>query len=358
MNRKLTASVAGVMLILAPAAAASTSPPKVFVRVEGAGATLLAQTQVQTTPSGTVKGNACSGSSAAGALDLATAGHWSGSYSAKFKDYLVGTILGETPTGNNFWTLWINGRSSSTGACSTHLHPGDHELWFDCVADQNFNCTDNPLSLSVPAVVRIGRPVTAKVTQLDGFGHSAPYPGAAVFGRGVSAVSGSGGTVRLIPRQAGVITLQATRSGATPSDPVFVCVYRSSASECGSASNGPRVHVVGIHEHQVFRHGPRVLRGTAGPDPAGLTDVSFSLLRHGPHHRCSYLDAGSASWHRSSCTAKPPRFSIGASATWSYLLPGALPRGGYRLTVVATDGNGRQTKLVAGSSVIDFKVTT
>jgi hypothetical protein len=357
MNRKLTASVTGVLLLLALVGAAHASPPRVFVRVEGAGATLLPQTQVRTTSAPSVKGNSCSGSSAGGALDIATAGNWSGSYSAKFKDYLVGTILGETPTGNNFWTLWVNGRSSSTGACSTQLHPGDHELWFDCVADKNFNCTNNPLALSVPAVVRIGRPVSATVTQLDGFGHGAAFPGAAVFGRGVSAVSGSGGTVRLIPRQAGVITLQAASSGATPSDPVFVCVYRSSASECGSAPGGPRVHVLGIHEHQVFRHGPRVLHGTAGPDPSGLIDVSFSLLRHGSRGHCAYFDAGSATWHHSRCRATPPRFSIGASASWSYLLPAPLPRGGYRLTVVATDGNGRQTKLVRGASVIQFTVS-
>ena len=42
---------------------------------------------------------------------------------------------------------------------------------------------------------------------------------------------------------AGAITLQARRSGATPSDPVSVCVYVHKRSECGSAGRGPAVHV-------------------------------------------------------------------------------------------------------------------
>jgi hypothetical protein len=357
MNRKLAASVSGALLSLALIASAqAATPPKVFVRVEGAGATLLPQSAVQTTAAVKVKGNACSGSSAGGALDVATGGNWSGSYSASFKDYLVGSILGEAPTGNNFWTLWVNDRSSSTGACSTQLHSGDHELWFDCIADAHFNCTNNPLALSVPAVIRLGSSVDAKVSQLDGAGHSTPFGGASVFGRGVAAVSGADGTAKLVAHRSGVITLQASKSGATPSDPVFVCVYRQRASECGSASSGPRVHVRGIHEHQVFKRGPRELRGTAGPDPSGLTDVSFGLLRRAGHHRCWYFDAQRAAWHRTSCSAPAPRFSLGASASWSYLLPAPLPKGGYRLTVVATDGNGAQTKLHVGSSVLDFTV--
>jgi hypothetical protein len=190
MNHKLAASVTGALFSLALIAAApagAVAPASVFMRVEGAGATLLPQTLVQTTSATTVKGKACPGTSAGGALDIATAGSWSGSYSTKFKDYLVGTILGESPAGNNFWTLWVNGHSSSTGACSTPLHPGDHELWFDCVADASFNCTNNPLKLTIPALVRVGHALTVSVVQLDGSGHSSPVAAAAVTARGVPA---------------------------------------------------------------------------------------------------------------------------------------------------------------------------
>jgi hypothetical protein len=361
--RILTSSLTGISLSLAlisPGPASAAAPPSAFVRIEGAGATLLPQTLIQTTNATKIKGKACAGSSAAGALNAAAAGSWSGSYSASFKDYLVGSILGEAPAGQNFWTLWVNGRSSSTGACSTPLHPGDHELWFDCQADANFNCTNDPLALKLPAAIRLGRATTATVTQLDGAGHSTAVPGAAITGTGVAAVSGASGKATFVARRAGVITVQAAKSGATPSDPAFVCVYRTRSTQCGSAAlNGPPVHVAGIHEHQALAKGPRELRGTAGPDPSGLTDVSLSLLRHAPGGRCSYYDGERGTWQASSChPAKAiPSFSAGANAAWSYLLPAPLPAGSYHLNVVASDGNGRRTKLVRGVSALDFSVT-
>jgi hypothetical protein len=111
------------------------------------------------------------------------------------------------------------------------------------------------------------------------------------------------------------------------------------------------VHIAGIREHQVLKTGPRRLHGTAGPDAAGVTDVSFSLLRHAPGGGCAYFDADRGKWHASACSAKAPSFSIGAGTTWSYLLPAPLPAGRYRLVVRATDGNGRGT-----SSARDFTV--
>ncbi len=359
LSRIPKASVLGALLsaaLIAAAPAHGAAPPSVFVRVEGAGTTLLPQTLVHTTVAARVKGNACRGSSAAGALNVATGGDWAGSYSSKYKDYLVGSILGERPMGNNFWTLWINGVSSSSGACSTPLHPGDHELWFDCVADSNFNCTNDPLRLRVPASARVGSVVSGSVSQLDGAGHGSPLAGAAVNGVGAAGVSGSHGTVRIVAHRAGAITLQAAKSGATPSDPVTICVYRRHPSECGAALAGPRVHVAGIREHQVFRLGPRQLRGTVGPDAAGLIDVSLGLLRHAPGGRCSYYDGQRAAWRGIACAARPPRFSIGAAANWSYLLPGRLAAGRYRLLVIARDGDGRQTRLQPGASALDFTV--
>jgi hypothetical protein len=361
LHRSLTSSITGVLVLLALITAGSASaaaPPSAFIRIEGASATLLPQTLVQTTTATAIKGKACSGSSAAGALQRATGGSWAGSYNASFKDYLVGTILGETPAGNNFWSLWINGRSSSTGACSTALHPGDHELWFDCQADANFNCTNNPLALRAPATARIGRRATVSVVQLDGSGHSARFAGAAVGGQGVASLSAANGTATIVPRQAGIISLQAAKSGATPSDPVFVCVYLRRASECAAGLHAPAVHVTGIREHEVFAVGPRELRGTAGPAPSGLTDVSLSLLRQAPGGRCFYYDGTRGTWHASKCHtgARTPSFSVGANASWSYLLPAALPAGAYRLNVTARDGNGRQTRIRTGVSGIDFSV--
>jgi hypothetical protein len=120
--------------------------------------------------------------------------------------------------------------------------------------------------------------------------------------------------------------------------------------------NGPAVHVIGIAEQQVFAHGPRELRGTAGPDPSGLTDVSLSLARRATNGRCSVYDGARARWRTAKCSAGAPAFSLGADEAWSYLLPAALKSGVYRLQVIARDGSGRQTKLVKGVSRIDFTV--
>jgi len=343
MSAVTKASVTGVVLSVALLGAESSqaaAPPSVYLRVEGAGTTLLAQTLVPTTATSTVKGKLCSGTSAAGALNAGTGGNWSGSYDAKFKDYLVGAILGETPTGGNFWTLWVNGRSSSTGACATPLHPGDRELWFDCVADASFNCTNDPLALKLPPAVEFGHAVSGSVLQLDGAGHGKPVTGAAVSGGGLSAVSSAHGTVNFVAHRAGLIELQARKSGVTPSDPVQICVYRHKRSEC--ARSGPAVSIAGIREHQRFQKGPRRLHGTAGPDPAGITDVSLRLSRHASAGSCSYFDAGLGRWHSSGCSAAVPSFSVGASSSWSYLLPAPLAVGHYRLVVTATDGSGRR----------------
>ena len=335
-----------------PAGAASA--PEAFVRVEGARTTLVGQTLVRTHPGDRVKGQKCSETSAAAALDDATHGKWSGSYSTKFGDYLVNSIDGEAPTGNNFWTLFVNGRASSTGACETPLHAGDHVLWFDCQADANFNCTNNPLALTGPALAQRGHRITVHVTQIDGAGHSTPMGGARIAG----ATTDASGVAHLTLHRAGTTTLQARRSGATPSDPVPLCVYLRKRSECGSAGRGPAVHIAGIRERESFirAHAPRELDGTAGPDPSGLTDVSFSLHRRASDGRCSYYDADRAAFQPTGCGASSPLFSLGASAKWSYLLPRALAPGRYVLQVIAIDGANRHTKLVTGRSRLDFTV--
>jgi hypothetical protein len=367
MQRTLNRSVVGALLFLAlavPGGASAAGPPKVFVRIEGATKTVLSQTSVQTTTATQVKGSPCSGSSVAGALDVATHGHWSGTFSTNSfgSDFFVKTILGETPSGNDFWDLWVNGQASTTGACLTApplLSTGDRVLWFHCVADASFNCTNNPLSLTAPASARAGRKLTVSVVQLDGAGRSKPFAGATVSGAGVTVVTGSAGRATFVPKVAGTLVLQARRTGATPSDPVTVCVYATLDGACGTADkDGPPVSVSGISEHEVFTHGPRNLRGTAGPDPSGLRDVRLSLVRHAFGGGCSYFDAARGTWHATKChrTTPTPSFSVGARASWSYLLPEALPPGDYRLDVVARDGNGRLTKIVTGVSGIDFKV--
>src|SRR5690606_5632581 len=68
---------------------------------------------------------ACPGGSAAGALDVATAGGWD-------HQRYIQTILGETHeyADSDYWAFWVNGTFSLVGACDYIVQPGDELLFF------------------------------------------------------------------------------------------------------------------------------------------------------------------------------------------------------------------------------------
>ena len=180
----------------------------------------------------------------------------------------------------------------------------------------------------VPAVVQRGHRVTAHVTQIDGAGHSTPIAGARVAG----ATTDTSGVAHL--------TLQQRRHDHAPGAPfrgdavgsgVCLRLRRTSVRNVAAPGAGRRFMWPGSANMQTFTraHAPRELNGTAGPDPSGLTDVSFSLHRRASNGHCSYYDADRAAFRSTGCGTAPPLFSVGASAKWSYLLPKALrPRHG------------------------------
>src|SRR5204863_539992 len=117
------ALLAAVMLAVcaAPAFAAESSPATVTVRVEGLTETKLPATTVTTTTEPFVKdGNpehSCAGTSAAGALQTATAGSWEGTWFSGL-GYSVETILGEShlfeegSEANYYWSFWLDEKES------------------------------------------------------------------------------------------------------------------------------------------------------------------------------------------------------------------------------------------------------
>ncbi len=123
-----TGLAAGVLaLTAAPALAA---PANVTVRVEGANVTRVESVRVTTTAAPVSKaGHDCSGTSAGGALDRATGGDWDAGYFDTL-GHFVSTIKGETPAGDDYWTVWVNHGAAATGACETELQEGDEVLFF------------------------------------------------------------------------------------------------------------------------------------------------------------------------------------------------------------------------------------
>src|ERR1700719_5231421 len=102
--------------ISSPAPAAESAP--VTVRVEGLTETRVLPTPVTLGGTPLVKEgnpeNSCPAHSAIAALDLATGGNWGGPWNAKFKQYELFTVEGEThlfepeSKANYFWWFWLN----------------------------------------------------------------------------------------------------------------------------------------------------------------------------------------------------------------------------------------------------------
>jgi len=345
MSRKIIGSVVGALAmasLMAPVALAG-SPARVSVRVEAPGRTLADTTLLTTSAAVKPDGaNACSGTSAGGALWQAT-GRWSGTWFASFGDFTVDAIDGVrgAANGSSYWAFWLDGRVSSTGVCGTQLQAGDRVLEFLCTSTPDFSsCTNLPLDLSVLDVTN-GKP-KVKVVLLDGAGRSTPVAGATVSGGVKPVKTAADGTVRvtLAPGQS---ALRATHAGDTPSGSLH-CVRRPHSTKCGSSDvTPPTLTLAGIANGQAFTaaHAPRVLRGTA-VDPSGAT-VTLRLTRR-VNGRCTRFDAARGAFRSCTSTSSAP-FAAGDRARWSYLLPAKLGTGSYRLDAIATDGAGNRRVL-------------
>src|ERR1700729_740644 len=136
MHRKtLISLVGGIVIALAASgvALAAGSGPAVTVQIKSLNKTLLKPSTEhgQTgwiTKGGTPKGK-CPGNSAAGALNVATHGKWAGKYFSSVGGIFVTSILGVKPTGSDFWSVFVNGKSSSKGICDIKLKSGEKLLF-------------------------------------------------------------------------------------------------------------------------------------------------------------------------------------------------------------------------------------
>jgi hypothetical protein len=135
MNRRNL--IAGATVVLAGAAVAvpaavASSGKTVSVRVEGLSTTRLLQHSI--TPTAAVKkdGHSCGANTAAAALNAATNGRWSGTWSTSLKDFEVMKIDGETDnytTTKSYWEIFVNNVASEAGICGTTLKPGEQVLF-------------------------------------------------------------------------------------------------------------------------------------------------------------------------------------------------------------------------------------
>jgi hypothetical protein len=361
----------------APAAAVESSPATVTVRVEGVSETKLPATTVTTSAQPVVKDSnpehSCPGTSALGALQVATAGDWGGKWFEGL-GYSVETILGESHffEEGSYWSFWLDEKEAVTGACGAALQSGDRVLFFPASACFGEECPapSLPLGVEAPAAAGVGESVAVTVKRYGTSGESTPLVGATVSGGGASATTDAAGHATLSFAAPGQIVLVATAPASIRAE-ANVCVHRGEDGTCGTAAapgsggvlaqgaSAPVAFVAQLRgilgEHTYSRrHAPRLLSGSvAAPD--AVTSVSLRLRRT-YHDRCFAYDATREALPRVRCRVGN-FFRVASSAgSFSYLLPFKLPPGRYVLDVDATDAAGKHTYLVRGVSRLVFHV--
>jgi hypothetical protein len=384
-SRSTLLAVALFCLFVPASAVAAGAPAQVTVRVEGISETKLPPAVVTTTTNPVVKdGNSadsCPGTSALGALNLATAGNWSGPWEAKYNQYSIFTIEGEThefeesASANYFWSFWLNDKESELGACETEVQPGDRVLLFpSCYGATCPMPEPTPLEIEAPATANVGESTAVSVKQYNAKGEASPAAGASVIGGGAGVTTDSQGHATMKFFGAGIYTLSV--NGAASGLPAVrtettICVHNGNDGTCGTTVQAPLVaksmplivpasdvaKVGGVESGRHYsRHkGPRVLSGLIQV-PAGQTlhEVRISLLRS-KGKKCMAFNGSRAMFVRARC-GKKRFFSVGSSESFSYLLPATLPAGRYVYDVEAVNNAGQVTKLVAGVSHVVFYV--
>lgn len=381
ISRRMPLVLAAVCLALSvlASAAGAAGPATVTVRVEGAGSTVLPPTQVTTTTAPVVKeGHSCSGLSAAGALELATSGNWSGSWFEP-GGFFVETIEGDSYAGSpsGYWSFWLDNKPSSTGICEAELETGASILFFpECFGE----CPSppNPLGIEAPATAEVGKPVTVTVTSYaNSNGAPSPANGATVAYEGTSLTTDANGHAALTFAHAGQAAVRVTATESIRTE-TTLCVHNGNDGTCGtqaaaqSSTSSPVVpgglavipykgpyalvaHLGSPIDGHVYTraHAPRVLSGSV----LGHTIISsISLtLRREYRHRCYAFDGVSARFVRARCGTGRP-FKVSGNGLFSYLLPSALQPGRYVLDIQATDAAGNRTTPARGTSRVVFYV--
>ena len=407
MRLALALLAALLCLLLGAHTALAGTPATVTVRALGPAPSyevLIAPTQVTTTTAPVVNdGNpahACSGTSAAGALQLASVGDWSGTWYEGL-DYFVEKIEGlgfppyvEGAPENYSWSFWLNSRYTPEGICETELEAGDQVLFLP--ACEGTGCPPEPsglLGIETPVLTDVGQPVGLTVVRYGPKGETTPLAGATVQAKaganvpaGTSAPTGaptnSEGHTTLSFSGGGSYTLRATppageSAPAVPGEASIEVI--ASACACGGPYSGSNQEVTstkssspstpytgpyalvagatGISEGHVYsrKNAPRVLSGKVSAQGSSVTSISLRLRRSYRGHCWSY-DGSRARLQRAAC-GQGSFFKIASGGdSFSYLLPSRLPPGRYVLDIMATDSAGHQTALDRGSSRIVFYV--
>ncbi|HEY7952450.1 MAG TPA: hypothetical protein VID70_05630 [Solirubrobacteraceae bacterium] len=384
-------TVAAVLASVFASAALAAGPASVTVEVEGQSETKVPVTRVLTTTAPVVKDgeHACSGTSALGALELATAGNWSGPWNSGFNQYEIYSIMGEThqfepgASANYYWSFWLNDQEASTGACEAELAPGDRVLLFPACYSETNSCppSPTPLGIAAPASANADEAVSVTVSQYNAKGEASPAVGANIAGGGVSASTDSQGHATMRFSGDGTYTLHASGSNEGPPavrSETSICVHEGNDGACGTSVSGitspvqapststashPYTGVFAlvarsssVSEGHVYPrgHAPRLLSGTVIAHSA-VTSISISL-RRSSRGRCFTYNGTRERFLKARC-GRDSFFKVANGGTsFSYLLPTKLAPGRYVFDITSTDAAGNRAALARGSTRTVFDV--
>ena len=200
---------------LAASRHARATGPAVTIRIEGAKKTLVPPNLVKPgsgwiTRNGAPKGK-CPRQSVQGVLNRATHGQWRGKWSKQFNEYFITSILGEKPSGHNFWEIFVNYKAATKGACDLKLSRHEQIVFADT------NGKRQPSALSV-----LGRTSTSGggasfrllVSGFRANGTGKPLAGITIVGKGVhSATTNAHGQAVITDDQPGPLLLRVAPSG-------------------------------------------------------------------------------------------------------------------------------------------------
>ncbi len=379
----------GICLLVSAFASATLAagPAAVTVRIEGLSETRLLPTPLTTTTAPVVKdGNAehaCTGTSAAGALQLATNGNWSGPWNSQYKQYEIYSIEGEShlfesgAAANYYWSFWLDEKESSTGPCETELQPGDRVLFFPACYGSACPPAQTPLGIEAPSSGSTGEAFTVTVRKYSSSGAASPVSGASVSEGSATATTDAGGHATLTVAQTGDVTLRASASESVRTE-ATVCVHNGNDGNCGTTApttttstattplviappkpyTGPYAvvaHVGGLLDGHAYAAAtaPRVLAGTvAAASP--VASVSLELRRE-YRGRCYAYDGARERFRVAHC-GTGSFFKVSGNGVFNYQLSSALRPGRYVLDVKASDAAGNRTTLSRGSSRVVFYV--
>lgn len=368
----------GALVLIVPASAGAS----VSVRAESGDASALLSANVTPT-NGQVSGDggasSCGGSNtAAGALNAATGGNWSGKPFTGINDFQVGRITSvdytTEMTAPYYWSFNVNDVAASTGICGTSVGDGDRILFYKACNVATSGCySGTVLSISGPSSVTPGTPTTFTVEQVStSYLPNPPYTatttrtpasGVTVQAGAVSVVTGSDGKATLA-LAAGPVAVRATRSNDVPGQS-DVCVTTGSDGACTPLASVakpvksvPKITSIKNGRRYSRKKAPRELKGTVVAGKSGIKEVRVRLART-VGDNCSWFDGEDAKFGVAKhCGVKYAKFFVvGTDSDFSFLLPKRLGTGRYVLDVQVVDKNGSKTKsFVNGANRVKFKV--